>query len=380
MKKRPTPVGADGNKHCLYHQNMGHTTEECVTLRDKIEELIRVGYLKQYIKTAPTELPRRRGPSPAPRRDRDRSQSRPPRRPDNRSKYEDQRHRSRSRSRDRPLRGRINTISGGFAGGGSSTSARKRHVRALRSVNNIQATKKSMLPITFTDDDFHAPDLEQDDPMVITVEIARYEVGKVLVDQGSSANILYWKTFLQMDLSEELIIPFHEQIVGFAGERVDTMGYVDLCTRLGTGRDNDEKKVRYLLVDANTSYNVLLGRPCLNLFGAIVSTPHLTLKYSNERKKIITVRADQKTERECYATGLRMYPRVPRAKIPRSEVAMADLDQRMGTEDRIEPHGRLQPARLGPMENQVTTMAGGLDPVTEDGLRRILWQNRDLFA
>ncbi|XP_014499172.1 uncharacterized protein LOC106760216 [Vigna radiata var. radiata] len=34
LKKRPTPAGADGNKHCLYHQNMGHTTEECVTLRD----------------------------------------------------------------------------------------------------------------------------------------------------------------------------------------------------------------------------------------------------------------------------------------------------------------------------------------------------------
>ncbi|XP_014491816.1 uncharacterized protein LOC106754319 [Vigna radiata var. radiata] len=341
LKKRPTPAGADGNKDCLYHQNMGHTTEECVTLRDKIEELIRAGHLKQYIKTAPAEPQRGRGPSPASRRDQGRSPSRPLRRTDNRSSYDNRRRRSRSRSgdRDRSIRGRINTISGGFAGGGPSTSARKRHVRALRSVNSVQATRKSMPPITFTDDDFHAPDLEQDDPMVITAEIARYEVGKFLVDQGSSANILYWKTFLQMDLSEELIVPFHEQIVGFAGERVDTKGYVDLRTRLGTGRDGDEKKVRYLLVDANTSYNVLLGRPCLNSFGAIVSTPHLTLKYPNERKRIITVRADQKTARECYAAGLRMYPRVPRAKVPRSEVAMAELDPRVGTEDRMEPHG-----------------------------------------
>ncbi|XP_014503261.1 uncharacterized protein LOC106763603 [Vigna radiata var. radiata] len=183
-----------------------------------------------------------------------------------------------------------------------------------------------------------------------------------------------------MDLSEELIIPFQEQIVGFARERVDTKGYVDLCTRLGTGRDSDEKKVRYLLVDANTSYNVLLGRPCLNSFGAIVSTPHLTLKYPNERKRIIIVRADQKTTRECYAAGLRMYRRVPRAKIPRSEVAMVDLDPRVGTEDRLEPHKRVQSAKLGPREDHVTTMAGGLDLVTEEGLRRILWWNRDLFA
>lgn len=130
-----------------------------------------------------------------------------------------------------------------------------------------------MPPITFTSEDFHAPDLEQDDPMVITLEIACYEVSKVLIDQGSSVNILYWKTFQQMDLSDDLIVPFHEHIVGFAGERVDRRGYVDLRTRLGTSREGEEKKVWYLLVDANTSYNVLLGCPCLNSFGAIVSTP-----------------------------------------------------------------------------------------------------------
>lgn len=130
-----------------------------------------------------------------------------------------------------------------------------------------------MPPITFTDDDFHAPDPDQDDPMVITAEIARYEISKVLIDQGSSVNILYWKTFQQMDISEDLIVPFHEQIVGFAGLRVDTRGYIDLWTYLGTGRSGDERTVRYLLVEANTSYNVLLGRPCLNAFRAIVPTP-----------------------------------------------------------------------------------------------------------
>lgn len=67
-----------------------------------------------------------------------------------------------------------------------------------------------MPPMTFLDEDFHAPDPEQDDPMVITVEIAWYRVTKVLVDQGSSVNILYWKTFLQMDISEDLIVPYDE--------------------------------------------------------------------------------------------------------------------------------------------------------------------------
>lgn len=130
-----------------------------------------------------------------------------------------------------------------------------------------------MSPITFTDNDFHAPDPEQDDPMIVTAEIAGYGVSKVLIGQGSSVNILYWKTFQQMNVTNDLIDPYNMQIVGFASERVDPRGYVDLRTRFGAGWESEEKRVRYLLVEANTSYNVFLGRPCLNAFGAIVSTP-----------------------------------------------------------------------------------------------------------
>ncbi|XP_052734126.1 uncharacterized protein LOC128196669 [Vigna angularis] len=166
---RPTPKDADGSKHCAYHKNMGHTTEECVTLKDKIEELIRAGKLKKYVRgerpPKPVDRPAQRSAyrSDTPRNsgtERPRSERRP--------------SRSRSRSRERPLRGHINTISGGLAGGGSSSSARKRHVRALQSVHLVDQPRRTMPDITFSDEDFHAPDPDQDDPMVITAEIARY--------------------------------------------------------------------------------------------------------------------------------------------------------------------------------------------------------------
>ncbi|XP_052724059.1 uncharacterized protein LOC128193907 [Vigna angularis] len=205
----------DGTKHCTYHLNIGHNTEDRTVLKDKVEELIRAGHLRKFVKEE------RKARSP-PRRARvERSDRREDRRPD--------RRRSRSRSHDRSLRGTINTISGGFASG-SSTFARKRNLRELKSVHRVDVRKRSMPPITFTDEDFHAPDPDEDDPMVITAVIARYSVGKVLVDQDSSVNILYWKTFQQMDISEDLIAPYNEQIVGFSGERVDTRGYVDLRT------------------------------------------------------------------------------------------------------------------------------------------------------
>ena len=52
--KRPDPLRGDRskrnlNKYCRYHKDVGHTTEECITLKDEIEKLIRRGYLQDYI-------------------------------------------------------------------------------------------------------------------------------------------------------------------------------------------------------------------------------------------------------------------------------------------------------------------------------------------
>lgn len=84
-----------------------------------------------------------------------------------------------------------------------------------------------------------------------------------------------------MDVSKDLIVPYNEQIVGYVEERVDTKGYVDLRTCLRTECDAKELKTRFLLVEASTSYNVLIGKPCLNTFGRRVSPsshPQVSIK------------------------------------------------------------------------------------------------------
>jgi len=49
LQKLPTPRNADTSKHCRYHQNYGHSTDECWALKDKIEELIQVGHLGRFV-------------------------------------------------------------------------------------------------------------------------------------------------------------------------------------------------------------------------------------------------------------------------------------------------------------------------------------------
>jgi len=69
-----------------------------------------------------------------------------------------------------------------------------------------------MPPITFTDDDFHGIDHQQDDPMVITVELENYAVKKVLIDRGSSVHILYWTTYQKLQLPTTVMVPYDEPV------------------------------------------------------------------------------------------------------------------------------------------------------------------------
>ncbi|XP_014517214.1 uncharacterized protein LOC106774684 [Vigna radiata var. radiata] len=87
IKKRPTPRAADETKVCLFHDNQGHATKDCTTLRDELEKLIRTGYLRQFMKEEPEphkRSPRKEIVQKGPKRvhdtdvhPRDRSRSRP---------------------------------------------------------------------------------------------------------------------------------------------------------------------------------------------------------------------------------------------------------------------------------------------------------------
>jgi len=68
----------------------------------------------------------------------------------------------RGRSSVKPIWGVINTISGGFIGGGVSSSSRKRHVRSSRTTHSTY--ERSIPTITFIGEDFQDIDPEQDDP------------------------------------------------------------------------------------------------------------------------------------------------------------------------------------------------------------------------
>ena len=55
----------------------------------------------------------------------------------------------------------------------------------------------------------------------------------VLVDNGSSADILYYPAFQQMRIDRERLIPTNAPFVGFGGSRVFPLGAVTFFVMVG---------------------------------------------------------------------------------------------------------------------------------------------------
>ncbi|GAU45985.1 hypothetical protein TSUD_401250 [Trifolium subterraneum] len=193
----------------------------------------------------------------------------------------------------------VNTISGGFAGGGESISARKRYVR--KSMFEICSVGSLNLPrtpeISFNPEDARDILPHDDDPLVIQVQILNCDIKRVLINPGSSADILYLDAYKAMHLSDEQLNPYFGTLVGFAGEQVEVMGHITLYTTFGEDENAKTIKVRYLVVKTLfTLYNIIIGRPAFNALGAVMSTLYLSIKYPLNNGKVGVVKGDQPSD------------------------------------------------------------------------------------
>jgi hypothetical protein len=112
-------------------------------------------------------------------------------------------------------------ITGGMATGGTSRSSRKAYARQIHNVLVTQKTDKKPrledLLITFTEEDARKVFHPHDDALVVTLEIAGYSIRRVLIDNGSSTDIIYLMAFQQMKIGKDQLRPIETPLVGFAG-------------------------------------------------------------------------------------------------------------------------------------------------------------------
>ncbi|GAV77012.1 hypothetical protein CFOL_v3_20484 [Cephalotus follicularis] len=339
-------------KYCRYHREHGHDTEECRQLKNQIEDLIRRGHLRKYV-------------------DRETPQGR------REQRREEAPHRGEE-PQQKP-RGVIHTISGGVASGGDHKNARKAYGRQSLVVQQVHHSKRLRTDgeeeaISFSEADYEGVRLPHNDPVVVTLMVELFTTKRILIDSGSSADILYKHAFDQLKIPVDQLKPVKTPLVGFAGEMVNPLGSIDLSVVADTAPRQTQVQMTFLVVDRPSPYNAIIGRPGLNMMEAIVSTRHLLMKFPT-RFGVGEARGDQQAARQCYKTAI--------ADRGKEKVLLIT---------NVELRGDVEPERPSPVEDvvqvplevdnseRVFQVGSHLGEADQGELITFLRDNKDVFA
>ena len=234
-------------------------------------------------------------------------------------------------------------ISEGFVGGGESSSAKKAHLRSIRSGETLEVQAVSKFPrldttITFSNSDKEGCQHPHDDPLVIKVVVANKTIHRVLVDNGSSANIIFASTFNKMSIGREKLEPVNACLCGFSGERVLPLGSIQLVLTLG-------------------------DPPC---------QATTAVRYFQLQNGVGMVRGNQHIARECYSTSMKQKTV--------DNIYMDELDMRDEVSTRPVPSEELEPVQLGDQPEHLVYIGSKLAEDIKSPLIRFLKQNMEVFA
>ena len=243
------------NLYCTYHRDKGHTIEQCKVLKDHLELLVTAGYLKEFVVD-----------------------------PRNQEAGQGAWHRENPFP---PLLGVIEVIHIALRG---TQVSKRRGVLAMVPVESCtgeQPSEKKLKytrePIAFNNDDLEGTIKPHDDALVFIARINGFIVKRVLIDQGSGAEVMYSDLFKGLGLKNEDLSKYDMPLMGIDGRMVIPKGHISLPVNM----EGKEVMVTFIMVTSFSPYTMILGRPWIHAMGAVLSTLYMKVKFCTKPSKVL---------------------------------------------------------------------------------------------
>ena len=148
----------------------------------------------------------------------------------------------------------INVI---FAAPGRTGSYPSRIMSIARLFEPKKAKVSIQPALSFLDEDKLGTIQPHDDALMITLRIGGYDVKRVMVDQGSGAEIMYLDLYKGLNLRPEDLIAYDSPLVSFDGKVIIPKGQI----RLPVQASSEVVKVDFIMVNAYSPYTAIVARP-----------------------------------------------------------------------------------------------------------------------
>ncbi|KAL0417083.1 UNVERIFIED_CONTAM: hypothetical protein Slati_3540200 [Sesamum latifolium] len=275
--------------------------------------------------------------------------------------------------------------------GGDSHQARKSQVReahqiSIKEVLDVETMEDTPL-IQFGRAKRSGPQTIHNDALVITAILANYEVGRIFIDSGSSADILFGEAYDQMQLGDVSLEKVNTSLYGFAGEVVHPRGMVSLPLTMGRGATRKTCLLKFLVGDVPSAYNRILVRPMHNIFQAVISTYHMKIKFPTPGE-VGEVQGDSLQSKRCYVDTVRKGQkrnggdapdRAPSSK--KGKAPEGENSEETETPAKVQPVEELLNIKIIPGNPDKTTRIGShLGEEAKKEITLCLQRNADIFA
>ncbi|XP_028107287.1 uncharacterized protein LOC114306269 [Camellia sinensis] len=154
--------------------------------------------------------------------------------------------------------------------------------------------------VSFTEVDLDMVQHLHNDALVITLKIGDYQIRRILVDQGSSCDIMYVRCYKKLGLHLDDMEQSNSPMVGFNGTPTWPLGAMNLEVQACTKKVSTE----FTVIDTLSPYNVILGKPWLYAMKVVPLTLHQLLWFPTEHG-IEEVRGDQMQKKNYSMTAMK---------------------------------------------------------------------------
>ena len=246
--------------------------------------------------------------------------------------------------------------------------------------------KKKDDDITFEESDVNLIHHPPCDALVIKAMMANNNVYRILGDNGSLVDILYYQAFQRMGLKDNDLRPSPNPIYRFIGDSIVPVGIITLPLIVGEYPRESCVMADFLVIDQPSAFNAVLGRPSLKALKAITSIYHLLMKFPTSNR-VGQVRGNQEEAKRCYNQAVRSASRPRQVNV---------VDQRPPSEEPLDdtndPRSSNEKATTGPIEDlvdlpvdsnkptKVLKLGKNLSDKLREAISTILKENLDLFA
>jgi hypothetical protein len=182
---------------------------------------------------------------------------------------------------DQSYRGVIHMITGGSSTDFDTKRQKRDHYRRVNHIavtGPVMQTKWSHVPLTFDARDVDLRSAPHIDAMVINCSVAGWDLHKVLVDNGSQADIIFFHAFDRMGISHSLLKPSDNPLYDFDGKGTFPVGKIELPLSFGVAPNARSEKITFDIVDMVYPYNAIMARGSINKYEAGIHGLYLCMK------------------------------------------------------------------------------------------------------